>query len=351
METLAARYDAFYEALRRKDDDVARRHFLALAGVREARARAVSGALAAPLIRYEVPRAIDLVALRAGARHVAKFEDLPLKTARGLREKLQREGFQTLTVGPYTRRMDVTLSVDEAPTQSALTERYTVIASRGNEARDVANAERGRTPDGTLRAGLALGYPRCCVERFVTVEQSPEAARDGVNEASLRAFLDTGTPPWELNPLSDLSPIGFMPCRANCPGALVFARGVLAALERDAYDRTRAVLSRPVVFIRYTMFWALDGATVHERAVGYTRAVAQDEPSLGELARWRDVYFGEALAVGDTVAIEDGVMRVVRVGEPVAAWELTEPVAPRVVSWAGSGPETPIVRKTISKLT
>lgn len=335
METLAARYDAFYEALRRKDAEGARRRFLALAGVREAKAWTVSGALAAPLIRYEVPRAIDLAALRAGARDVAKFEDLPLKTARGLREKLQRAGFQTLTVGPYTRRMDVTLSVDDATAESARSERYTVIASRGDEARAVAEAERDRTPDGTLRAGLALGYPRCCVERFVAVEQSPEAARDGVNEASLRAFLDTGTPPWELNPLSDLSPVGFMPCGANCPGALAFARGVLAALERDAYDRARAVLSRPVVFMRYTMFWALDGAAVRDGSVRYTRAVAQDDPSLGELARWRDEHFGEALAAGDTVAIEEGVLRVTREGQTVAAWELTEPVGPRVVSWAG----------------
>lgn len=341
MEPLAARYDAFYEALRRADDDGARRHFLSIAGVRDATARSAPGApraLAAPLIRYEVPRAIDLVALRARARDVAKFEDLPLKTARGLVEKLQREGLYTLTVGPYTRRMDVALSVDDAPAESAVTERYTVIASRGNEAVYVADAERDRTPEGTRRAGLALGYPRCCVKRFMAVEQGLEAARDGVNEASLRAFLDTGAPPWELNPLSDLSPVGFMPCRASCPAALAFARKVLAALERadpEAHARTRTVLSRPVLFVRYTLFWALAGAASRDGSVRYTRAVAQDDPSLGELARWRDAYFGEALAAGDTVAIEGGVMRVTRAGEPVAAWELTEPVTPRVVSWAG----------------
>jgi hypothetical protein len=234
--------------------------------------------------------------------------------------------------------MDVALSVDDAPAESAVTERYTVIASRGNEAVYVADAERDRTPEGTRRAGLALGYPRCCVKRFMAVEQGLEAARDGVNEASLRAFLDTGAPPWELNPLSDLSPVGFRPCRASCPAALAFARKVLAALERadpEAHARTRTVLSRPVLFVRYTLFWALDGAASRDGSVRYTRAVAQDDPSLGELARWRDAYFGEALAAGDTVAIEGGVMRVTRAGEPVAAWELTEPVTPRVVSWAG----------------
>ena len=341
IETLAGRYDAFYEALRHNRHADAREAFGSIAGV-EANgdptdARTASRALSAPLIRYDVPRAIDLVALRERARDAAKFEDLTLATTRGLVEKLQRWGLHTLTVGPYTRRMDVTLSVEDAPRDAALAGRYTVFAGRGDEAIRVSNAEHRRTPEGTREAGLRLGYPRCCVARFVAVEKSAEAARDGVNEAALRAFLDTGAPPWELNPLSDLSPVGFMPCRAACPEALAFARRLLATLERvdpEAHARTRTVLSRPVLFVRYTMFWALDGAAEREGAVRYTRAVAQDDPTLGELARWRDAHLGDALAEGDRVAAGERSVEVTREGATVATWRLTKPVVPRLVAWA-----------------
>ncbi len=332
MDPLARRYDAFYRRCRRGEALDAARAFFELAGL-DREPEAPEGPRepfpTAPLIRYDAPRAVDLAALRKGARGVAKFEDLAAPRARALAEALRNEGFRVVTAGPYARRMDVTVSTGAGPA-----DRYLVIASRGDEAERVAEAERDRTPDGTRRAGLALGYPPCCVERFVEVERSPAAERDGVNEATLRAFADAAPLAWELNPLSTLALVGFMPCRGACPLALAFARRVLTALDPRDAAVVRDALARPVLFLRYALFWALDGATVEaDGSVRYARAVAHDDGSRPELSRWRDALMGAHLARADRVSLDERSLTLTRGDDVIARWGLTAPRVPRLLAF------------------
>ena len=217
-----------------------------------------------------------------------------------------------------------------------------LLDALGGAGRDlVAEAERDRSAEGTRRAGLALGYPPCCVERFVAVERSAEALRDGVNEASLRAFVDTGAPPWELNPLSSHALIGFMPCEASCPAALAFARRVYAALTRHGgvAETVRATLARPVLFVRFPMFWVLDDARLDARKrLRYGRAVAHDDGSLPALGAWRDALLGDAVHHADAVSLDDRAVTLTREGSPVAAWGLRAPRVPRLVVFTGGDP-------------
>jgi hypothetical protein len=230
--------------------------------------------------------------------------------------------------------MDVALSTD-----AGLADRYTLIAGRGSRAHLVAEAERDRSAEGTRRAGLALGYPPCCVERFVALERTEEALRDGVNEATLRAFVDTGAPPWELNPLSSHALIGFMPCAAACPAALAFARrvyGALGRLRNDVAATVRATLARPVLFVRFPMFWVLDDARLDARKrLRYSRAVAHDDGSLAALGAWRDALLGDAVHRADAVSLDDRAVTLTREGSPVAAWGLRAPRVPRLVVFTG----------------
>src|SRR5207247_1371189 len=105
--------------------------------------------------------------------------------------------------GPYDKRFDVAVS-----TGTATRSLYSVIASRGELARDLAEAEQDRSEAGTRRSGSILGYPPCCVERFAATERGDIARREGINEAAIRATSGVGgVIPWEMNPLACCSPI------------------------------------------------------------------------------------------------------------------------------------------------
>jgi hypothetical protein len=331
---LARRYDAF-EALRREGRRAdAARALLDLCGLEGAADLDLDAPRppSATMIRYDAPRAVDVVALTRGARDVAKFEDLALPAATKLSRALEARGLRTKTVGPYARRMDVALSTD-----GARADRYTVVASRGDRLDAVLDAERTRSAEGTRRAGLALGYPPCCVARFVEVERSPEAARDGVNEASLRAFLDAGPVRWALNPLSTHALVGFMPCRGDCPAALSFANTIWEALSSEspaAAETVRATLSRPILFVRLPLFWVLDGARPDpDGTLRYARAVAHDDPSLPALSQWRDALLGGAIHRADGVSLDDRALTLYQGADPLARWELTAPKVPRLVTF------------------
>ena len=219
MMQLAARYDRLRVAHARGAGAGCVRAFHDVAGIVDGPAALEGGGPpGVAWMRYDRPRRVDLLALRAGARAVAKFEDLDRGTALALDRRLRAEGFRTARVGPYGRRFDVALSTPEATV-----DRHLVVASRGAEAEAVVEAERDRSAEGARRVGLLLGYPPCCVERFLALERSPEAERDGVNEAALRALLDGPPVHWSLHPLCAESPVGFVPCSGRCPRALAFA--------------------------------------------------------------------------------------------------------------------------------
>lgn len=328
---LAARYDRLRAACARGDEAEGRREFYAVAGLADGpTGLAGGGPPGVAWMRYDRPRRVDLLALRAGARAVAKFEDLDRATALGLEQRLRAEGFRTARVGPYGRRFDVALS---APGGAA--DRYLVAASRGGEAAAVVEAERDRSADGARRAGLLLGYPPCCVERFVALERSPEAALDGVNEAALRALLDGPPVHWSLHPLCAESPVGFVPCSGRCPRALAFARRVLdavAAADPAGAPVLRAMLLRPMLILRVGVFWVFDGAGEggsRAGAVRYARVAAQDDPAVPWLRAAGERAVGGWLRQADAVTLDGGAMAASREGVSLARWTLSTPMVPR----------------------
>jgi hypothetical protein len=339
MTSLEVLYDRLFAASAAGDARAAHHAFLAVVGLRArrevARVPTAPPARTVAMRRYGEPRRIDLVALASGARKVAKFEDLRGHDAGRLAARLGAEGLTVVRVGPYTKRFDVSVSDDAG--RAARAGLYTVIASRGAEAPAVAEAERDRSAEGTRRAGLLLGYPPCCVDAFVSASGSAAAEEAGINEAAIRstAGLD-GEIPWEMNTLSHMSPIGFTPCRAGCPGALAFARRLLDALGRAdpaGLVVVERVLRRPVLFFRYPILYVLDGAPAPACAVGYAAALPNDDASglPAVLAAWQEDEIGSALAAGDRLELSGGTLCIRRAGAVVAAWELADARVPMLL--------------------
>lgn len=325
---LAQRYDQLRRAVASGNAPAIDAGFDALAGLVPERVTGEGPVHRAALLRYDAPRRVDLIALRRGARDIAKFEDLPATRALALARQLTREGFTAHTEGPYRRRFDLALSIDGAG------DRFSVLASRGDAALRLAEVERDRSDDGTRRAGALLGYPRCCVEAFIATSRSPAAAQDGVNEACLRALADAGPVHWSLHPLSTDSPIGFAPCHGRCEHAMSFARRVFDAVQADApaaADTLRRTLLTPLLALRVSLFWALvDGAPCAE-GTRYQRAVMHDDGALPWLTDPAARRVGAAVAHADTVALTDRTLTLSRAGAETARWTLTPPASPRLL--------------------
>lgn len=280
------------------------------------------------------------MALARGARRVAKFEDLAAGTARTLQARLEGMGLRVRVSGPYQKRFDVSVA---AP--GAVAELFTVVASWGQEADQVIDAEQDRTAQGTRRAGLALGYPPCCVEHFTSLERGPAAQAGGINEAAIRSPRGVRAPriPWEMNPLCIHSPIGFTPCSVDCAGALAFARRVLEAVRQEhpaSYETVQRALRRPILFFRFPLFHVLEAAPGPWSGEGarYRGAVAAVEPRVApELAAWHEDEVGRALAEGDRVSLERGALQILRGDVRVARWTLEDPEIPLLLRFETGG--------------
>jgi DNA repair photolyase len=267
------------------------------------------------MLRYDRVREIDLVALERGVRPAIKIEDLDKGSLAEIETRLR--GFVMVRSAPYKKRFDAPESDDRA---GALVNLY--VSRDPDRARAIAEAELDRSRTGTVHAGLALGYPPCCVEAFAALERSAATYDAGLNEAALRAFAGDGRVPWELHPLSSRAPIGFTPCARDCPAALELARRILAV--DPAYEATRRELERPILFFRYPIFWVLEGAKVEGARVRYERALLNDDGaapaflrSMAHRAIGAYLERGRALSLDGTLEIE-GVIR----------WELLSPRVP-----------------------
>jgi hypothetical protein len=349
---LSVLYDRVVAASARGEARAAHAAFLAIVGL-HARGAADRVPTALPRRsvawrRYSEVRRIDLIALATGARAVAKFEDLREPVAAALSARLRAKGLGVVYVGPYTKRFDV--SVSDAAGPAARSGLYTVIASHGSEAPAIAEMERDRSIEGARRAGLLLGYPRCCVEAFVSVEASVVSAVEGINEAAIRSSAGLHDEiPWEMNTLSEFSPVGFTPCRADCPEALAFARRLLDALghaDPEGRSVVERALRRPVLFFRYPIFYVFEGSSApgHSggrppitpgpagatRAVRYSAALPNDDGAglPRALCAWQEEEFGRALADGDLVVLSETALEVRRGGETRARWSLADARVP-----------------------
>jgi hypothetical protein len=336
---LSQLYDRIARASASGDATTAHAAFLELVGLGARREpRVVPSALparAAPMLQYFTPRLIDRYALLGGARHVAKFEDLSVPAANKLETSLRARGLRTLRTGPYQKRFDVSVA-----SHFGTGDLYNVISSRFDEAEAVVKAEEDRSSDGARRAGLALGYPPCCVEHFATTERSLRAQREGVNEAAIRSPLGADRDaPWEMNPLSSMAPIGFVPCSVTCHEAMSFAHRVLAAV-RTADPRGRAlierVLRRPILFFRYPIFYVLDGAAVDRpgaRAVRYRLALLNDAGTAidSALRAWAYDEIGAVLERGDEVVLGEDTLEIREGARVLARWPLDDPSVPMLM--------------------
>ncbi|MBI2392095.1 MAG: DUF483 domain-containing protein [Deltaproteobacteria bacterium] len=332
---LANRYDELQRAFERGDDAQASAAFHAIVGLHPTSDPLPPGPSPArtALLRHDQPRAIDLRALRAGARDIAKFEDLAFDDAVRLERRLREDGLAVVRSGPYARRYDVGLTVGGGASGSG---RYDVVASRGDLAERFVEAERDRSAAGTRRAGALLGYPPCCVERFITIERTAAAEREGVNEVALRAFIDTADAiPWELNPLSQHAPVGFSVCRARCPEALAFARRLLAVLSDEERAVVRRVLMRPLLLMRLPLLWAFDGEAHADGSVRFDRVVVHDHGFHAALQAWGARTIGVALTAGSEVRLDDRTLIVVG-AERSWQWRLVAPRVPRLLRFVES---------------
>jgi hypothetical protein len=337
---LARLYDRIAADSARGDVAAAHQAFLAVLGLEERRRPERVPDQPPPLreavFRYSEPRWVDLVALARGARRAAKFEDLSAQGAAVLARDLASRGLRVRTVGPYHKRFDVS-AAEPGPEGR----RYSVIASLGAEADAVVEAERDRSPAGTLAAGAALGYPPCCVRHFAAVERGEAAAEDGINEAAIRSTAGLeGLIPWELNTLSALSPVGFTPCSATCAGARAFAVRVLDAVRAEgaeSFAAVRRALMRPILFFRYPLFHVLEGAGVVPGEVRYSSAVAAVEPEAPPLlSAWFEAELGVALREGDSVRLDGGALEVWKGGSPIARWGVRSPRVPLLLQFDGA---------------
>ncbi len=283
------------------------------------------------LIEWNKPRRIDLIALESGARDVAKFEDLSSDEARRVQAWAAARGLRSVVNGPYRKNFIVTVA-QESP-DSGL---FAVIVSRGDRGERVAAAELDRSPEGTRRAGLALGYPPCCVDHFSSLPRDGLALRDGINEAAIRAIdgLRDGLP-WEMNPLYQASPVGFTPCSAYCPHALAFARRLLEALQRvdpAGYDAVRTTLQRPVLFLRHALLFVLEGVSDDRGRVLYRRSIAAD-PRDRWLETWHHHELGCALAAGHALRLDRERLEI-RSGDASIGWRVTDPDVPLLLTFS-----------------
>jgi hypothetical protein len=267
------------------------------------------------MLRTGEPRRLDLAALLEGARPVVKFPRLtPEAAARLVSELVAR--------GVAAQRLDAGADGTVA-----------VVAARGGDPRAVLEAEADSSSEAARAAGLALGYPACCVEKYVEVQAQARVAGASVAEAAFRSIDGLREPwPWETNVLSSLSPLGFVPCRTTCGAATAFARRALGAVQKAdpaGAKVVESVLQRPILFFRRELFYVLDGTplTGPEAIVRYRRALANDDgrPADAWLRRWQAEELDAMLAEGDELALEGGALEIRRAGARVACWSVQPP--------------------------
>jgi hypothetical protein len=100
--------------------------------------------------------------------------------------------------------------------------------------------------------GLLLGYPRCCVDAYLSlaVRQPGNAPHDDFRFARAALAATAGGPDWRLNTLvrgARTRLVEHYPCRFDCPASLAYATAVERELRRlapaatDLLARTLAV--------------------------------------------------------------------------------------------------------------
>jgi hypothetical protein len=111
----------------------------------------------------------------------------------------------------------------------------------------------------------------------------------------------------------------------------------LAAEDRDGVRRVRATLLRPVLFFRYALWFAFEGA-VQGADVVYRAVLRNDDGEADPgWVSWSEGLLGCALSVGEAVSLRDGALTVSSPLGVVATWRLTAPTVPRLLRFDDVG--------------
>ncbi len=157
--------------------------------------------------------------------------------------------------------------------------------------------------------GIALGYPRCCVDAYVErVALSPSLApSEALSEAYLVARgAYVPSPSWKLNHLlfeCGSALVTFTPCGYRCPAALSYANAVLAHVDAEAplaAARLRRRLTHEVAVDR-------EGARVlvgRDAAGAILRATPRRAPN-GTFVHALDLAFARRLLSGPSGTPEE----------------------------------------------
>lgn len=174
-----------------------------------------------PLLGLPLPAdfEMDIFLVTAGLRTLGKLEYvLPVDTV-AVRRSLEREGLRTLVMpGSFSGGCDIYFCREGRLLRHVHALELTQRRRQIDHLRAVAS----------IRLGALHGYPQCCIDAFVATQTQRDA------DVLIRLG---GAPGAAHNPLINfflhsIAPVGFVPCRLDCPAAHARALEVLQALER-----------------------------------------------------------------------------------------------------------------------
>jgi hypothetical protein len=80
----------------------------------------------------------------------------------------------------------------------------------------------------SIKEGLMLGYPLCCIKYFLGVQNLPTPA------IYFKLFKDSkGHAKAELNPFHKMSPVSHIPCSCDCARSVAYAKKLLKKIKTD----------------------------------------------------------------------------------------------------------------------
>lgn len=223
---------------------------------------------------HGVPVDHELLALEHGAREVIKrmwppgqlgAQLTPLET-RGL----VTQRFGVTSHGGAVSERDVVFVARDAPALAAALRVEAALQS-----------SRGRDDDAAVREmGALLGYPRCCVDRFVRMTSRDDASLAG----ALLGPLGVRMPFETAFTVVPFALVSHAPCAPGCAPTIALARALLAAMPDAARARYEGLASAR---------WGIDaqGCVVHEQAGSAVRIDPSDpdlraEPSCATSLHW-----------------------------------------------------------------
>lgn len=252
----------------------------------------------------------ELVQLEMGLKRALKVEHVDPSDEAALREVAATRAWSVVadeepTPSYVGRASEIARTLYAGPDRALL--EALVVDSRLH--RD-PTAESGAKLEAIRRTGAELGYPPCCVERYL-------AGHDFADQSLVLlrpAFGTQGVPSSLLNLATNDELISHVPCSYACAPSMDIARRTLAELEqRDAVDgalrRARLQLAILVLGARGIARLApAPGFEVRHDRLRYDRV---------EIDGLDDAELGAALLRGDELVLGVDSWQVLRAGAPV----------------------------------